>query len=44
MNTGDGHLMAMAAGAKLGSMNTFFGYGVIYEPWEKGLTASRCRR
>ena len=35
-NTGDGHRMAMAVGAKLGSMNTFFGYGVIYEPWEKG--------
>ncbi|HEX4291117.1 MAG TPA: FAD-binding protein, partial [Trebonia sp.] len=35
-NTGDGHQMAMAVGAKLGSMNTFFGYGVIYEPWDKG--------
>ena len=35
-NTGDGHQMAMAVGAKLGSMNTFFGYGVVYEPWEKG--------
>ncbi|MGD0698712.1 MAG: FAD-dependent oxidoreductase [Trebonia sp.] len=35
-NTGDGHQMAMAVGAKLGSMNTFFGYGVIYEPWQKG--------
>jgi succinate dehydrogenase/fumarate reductase flavoprotein subunit len=35
-NTGDGHQMAMAVGAKLGSMNSFFGYGVIYEPWETG--------
>lgn len=35
-NTGDGHLMAMEAGAKLGSMTTFFSYGVVYEPWEKG--------
>ena len=35
-NTGDGHQMAMAVGAKLGSMNTFFGYGVVYEPWDKG--------
>jgi succinate dehydrogenase/fumarate reductase flavoprotein subunit len=35
-NTGDGHRMAMAVGAKLGSMNSFFGYGVIYEPWQKG--------
>jgi 3-oxosteroid 1-dehydrogenase len=35
-NTGDGHRMAMAVGAKLGSMNSFFGYGVIYEPWETG--------
>ena len=35
-NTGDGHLMAMEAGAKMGSMTTFFGYGVVYEPWVKG--------
>jgi 3-oxosteroid 1-dehydrogenase len=35
-NTGDGHRMAMEVGAKLGSMNSFFGYGVIYEPWQKG--------
>jgi succinate dehydrogenase/fumarate reductase flavoprotein subunit len=28
--------MAMAVGAKLGSMNTFFGYGVVYEPWQTG--------
>ncbi|MFJ6572217.1 FAD-dependent oxidoreductase [Streptomyces sp. NPDC091292] len=35
-NTGDGHLMAMEAGAKLGSMTTFFSYGVVYDPWEKG--------
>ncbi|GLY38967.1 FAD-binding protein [Amycolatopsis sp. NBRC 101858] len=35
-NTGDGHLMAMEAGAKLGSMTTFFSYGVVYEPWQKG--------
>ncbi len=35
-NTGDGHLMAMEAGAKLGSMTTFFSYGVIYDPWELG--------
>ncbi|MDN5919332.1 MAG: FAD-binding protein, partial [Pseudonocardia sp.] len=35
-NTGDGHLMGMEVGAKLGSMSTFFSYGVVYEPWEKG--------
>jgi len=35
-NTGDGHLMGMEVGAKLGSMTTFFGFGVIYELWEKG--------
>ena len=35
-NTGDGHLMAMEAGAKMGSMTTFFSYGVVYDPWEKG--------
>jgi 3-oxosteroid 1-dehydrogenase len=35
-NTGDGHLMAMEAGAKMGSMTSFFSYGVVYEPWEKG--------
>ncbi|MFG1923348.1 FAD-dependent oxidoreductase [Cryptosporangium sp. NPDC048952] len=35
-NTGDGHLMAMEVGAKLGAMNSFFSYGVIYEPFEKG--------
>jgi succinate dehydrogenase/fumarate reductase flavoprotein subunit len=36
MNTGDGHLMAMEAGAKMGNMTSFFSYGVIYEPFEKG--------
>jgi succinate dehydrogenase/fumarate reductase flavoprotein subunit len=36
MNTGDGHLMAMEAGAKMGNMTSFFGYGVIYAPFEKG--------
>ncbi len=35
-NTGDGHLMAMEIGAKMGSMTTFFGFGVIYDLWEKG--------
>jgi succinate dehydrogenase/fumarate reductase flavoprotein subunit len=35
-NTGDGHLMAMEAGAKMGNMTSFFGYGVIYDLWEKG--------
>jgi succinate dehydrogenase/fumarate reductase flavoprotein subunit len=35
-NTGDGHLMAMEAGARMGSMTTFFSYGVVYEPWETG--------
>jgi len=35
-NTGDGHQMAMEVGAKLGSMTTFFGYGAVYELWEKG--------
>ncbi len=35
-NTGDGHLMAMEAGARMGSMTTFFSYGVIYDPWELG--------
>lgn len=35
-NTGDGHLMAMEAGAKMGSMTSFFSYGVMYDPWEKG--------
>ena len=35
-NTGDGHLMAMEVGAKMGAMTTFFSYGVVYEPWEKG--------
>ncbi|PXW32654.1 UNVERIFIED_CONTAM: succinate dehydrogenase/fumarate reductase flavoprotein subunit [Williamsia faeni] len=35
-NTGDGHLMAMEIGAKMGSMSTFFSYGVVYEPWETG--------
>ncbi len=35
-NTGDGHLMAMEAGAKMGSMTTFFGFGVVYDLWEKG--------
>jgi 3-oxosteroid 1-dehydrogenase len=35
-NTGDGHQMAMAVGAKLGSMTTFFSYGVMYNPWELG--------
>lgn len=36
MNTGDGHQMAMEIGAKMGNMTSFFGYGVIYEPFEKG--------
>jgi hypothetical protein len=36
MNTGDGHLMAMEVGAKMGNMTSFFSYGVIYEPFEKG--------
>lgn len=35
-NTGDGHMMAMAAGAKLGNMGTFFSYGVMYDPWQVG--------
>jgi succinate dehydrogenase/fumarate reductase flavoprotein subunit len=35
-NTGDGHRMGMEVGAKLGSMTSFFGFGVIYEPWVKG--------
>jgi succinate dehydrogenase/fumarate reductase flavoprotein subunit len=35
-NTGDGHQMAMEVGARMGSMTSFFGYGVVYEPWEKG--------
>lgn len=35
-NTGDGHLMAMEVGAKLGSMTTFYGFGVIYDPWLLG--------
>ena len=35
-NTGDGHLMAMEVGAKLGAMWSFFSYGVVYELWEKG--------
>ncbi|MBB3665615.1 succinate dehydrogenase/fumarate reductase flavoprotein subunit [Prauserella sediminis] len=35
-NTGDGHIMAMEVGAKLGGMTGFFGYGVVYEPWETG--------
>lgn len=35
-NTGDGHLMAMRAGAKLGLMTSFFSYGVMYDPWEIG--------
>jgi len=35
-NTGDGHLMAMEVGAKMGSMTTFFSFGVIYEPLETG--------
>ena len=35
-NTGDGHLMAIQAGAKLGAMTSFFSYGVVYDPWEKG--------
>lgn len=32
MNTGDGHVMAMEAGAKMGSMMTFWGYGAMYDP------------
>ncbi|MFF0818146.1 FAD-dependent oxidoreductase [Rhodococcus sp. NPDC003318] len=35
-NTGDGHRMAMAVGAKMGSMTTFFSHGVVYDPWLKG--------
>jgi 3-oxosteroid 1-dehydrogenase len=35
-NTGDGHLMGMEVGAKLGGMTGFFSYGVVYEPWETG--------
>ena len=35
-NTGDGHIMGMAVGAKLGAMTSFFSYGVVYELWEKG--------
>jgi 3-oxosteroid 1-dehydrogenase len=35
-NTGDGHQMAMAIGAKVGNMTTFFSYGVMYDPWEIG--------
>ena len=35
-NTGDGHLMAMEVGAKMGSMTSFFGYGVVYDLWRKG--------
>jgi succinate dehydrogenase/fumarate reductase flavoprotein subunit len=36
MNTGDGHQMAMEVGAKMGNMTSFFGFGAIYEPFEKG--------
>jgi hypothetical protein len=28
--------MAMEVGAKMGNMTSFFGFGVIYEPFEKG--------
>ncbi|MCL9758714.1 FAD-dependent oxidoreductase [Frankia sp. AiPa1] len=35
-NTGDGHRMAMRAGARLGLMTSFFSYGVMYDPWEVG--------
>jgi succinate dehydrogenase/fumarate reductase flavoprotein subunit len=35
-NTGDGHQMAMAVGAKMGNMTTFFGYGIMYDPWQLG--------
>ncbi|ADP78640.1 FAD-dependent oxidoreductase [Pseudofrankia inefficax] len=35
-NTGDGHRMAMRAGAKLGLMTSFFSYGVMHDPWEIG--------
>lgn len=35
-NTGDGHQMGMAVGAKLGGMRGFFSYGVVYDPWRKG--------
>jgi 3-oxosteroid 1-dehydrogenase len=35
-NTGDGHIMGMEVGAKLGGMTGFFSYGVVYEPWVKG--------
>lgn len=36
MNTGDGHMMAMEVGAKLGNMTSFFSFGVIYEPFQTG--------
>jgi succinate dehydrogenase/fumarate reductase flavoprotein subunit len=39
-NTGDGHMMGMAAGAKLGGMTGFFGFGVVYDLWEKGRDGS----
>ncbi|MBL7501020.1 FAD-binding protein [Frankia sp. CNm7] len=35
-NTGDGHRMAMRAGAQLGLMTSFFSYGVMHDPWEIG--------
>ena len=35
-NTGDGHVMGMAVGAKLGAMTSFFSYGVVYDLWDKG--------
>jgi succinate dehydrogenase/fumarate reductase flavoprotein subunit len=35
-NTGDGHQMGMAVGAKLGAMTGFFSYGVVYDLWQKG--------
>jgi 3-oxosteroid 1-dehydrogenase len=35
-NTGDGHRMAMAVGARMGGMTNFHGYGVVYDPWQLG--------
>jgi succinate dehydrogenase/fumarate reductase flavoprotein subunit len=31
-NTGDGHLMAMEAGAKMGNMTSFWGHGAMIDP------------
>jgi succinate dehydrogenase/fumarate reductase flavoprotein subunit len=35
-NTGDGHLMAMEAGAKLGNMPSYWGQGAMYDPMITG--------